>query len=158
MISQVDEFEDFVNKFSDQMQDILKTDFKQDCTKKSDPQEIIKKADAEKLKGNEAFKAGNYSTAISCYDAAIGMLMTDSIPIVPVLYTNRALVLLKTNEFRKSLNDCNAAHKLDPKNIKAIWRRIGAFRGLREYHNALRDLEKLKKDFGNYYRLILSFR
>ena len=57
--------------------------------------------------------------------------------------------MLKTNEFKKSLQDCNAAHNLDPKNIKAIWRRIGAYRGLREYNNALRDLEKLKKDFGD---------
>jgi regulator of sirC expression with transglutaminase-like and TPR domain len=58
------------------------------------------------------------------------------------------LAFLKTNEYKKALDDCNAAHTLDPKSIKAIWRRISAYRGLKEFKAALDDLAKLK-DFGN---------
>ena len=147
-MSQVDEFEEFVNKFSSQMQDILKKDLKPSSP--TSCANVIKKAEDEKLKGNDAFKSGEYSKAIGLYNTAIKILTADSIPIDPVLLTNRALAFLKCNEFKKALDDCNAANKLDPKNIKAIWRRISAFRGLKEYQRALEDLARLKRDLGMF--------
>ena len=151
LMSQVDEFEEFVNKFSSQMQDILKKD------PKSSPAEVVKKAEAERLKGNDAFKSADYSKAIKFYNSAIKILKMESIPIDPVLLTNRALAFLKCNEFKKALDDCNAANKLDPKNIKAIWRRISAFRGLKEYQKALEDLTRLKRDLGMFKEFIGKF-
>lgn len=149
MNSQVDEFEEFVNKFSSQMEDILKKDTKT-YSQTMKPSDVAKKAEAERLKGNNSFKAGDYAKAIGFYNSAINIFTNDSIPIDPVLYTNRALAFLKCNEYKKALDDCNSAHKLDPKSIKAIWRRISALRGLKEFRSALDDLAKLK-DFGNYF-------
>jgi import receptor subunit TOM70 len=154
MTFQVDEFEEFVNNFSSQMDDILHKPSKPgDIVKKHKPGDIVKKAEAERLKGNDAFKAGDYNKAIGYYNCAISMFTNDSITMDPVLYTNRALAFLKTNEYKKALDDCNSAHDLDPKSIKAIWRRISAYRGLKEFKAALVDLGKLK-DFGIQSNLI----
>jgi len=67
-------------------------------------------ANAEKKKneGNNEFKKGNYHAAIEYY--------TDAIDIKPheTYYSNRAASLIAIKEFRRAMEDCKLAIRLNP--------------------------------------------
>ncbi|XP_058771003.1 uncharacterized protein LOC131644502 [Vicia villosa] len=96
-------------------------------TEKADLEAIaaIKESSAFELKekGNQYVKMGkkHYSDAVDCYTRAINQnALTDS--DTSILFSNRALVNLLLGNFRRALNDANDALKLQPSNIKAIYR------------------------------------
>ncbi|KAL5068020.1 hypothetical protein RYX36_018907 [Vicia faba] len=96
-------------------------------TEKADLEAIaaIKESSAFELKekGNQYVKMGknHYSEAVDCYTRAINQnALTDS--DTSILFSNRALVNLLLGNFRRALNDANDALKLQPSNIKAIYR------------------------------------
>ncbi|KAI8924335.1 hypothetical protein BC831DRAFT_551462 [Entophlyctis helioformis] len=66
------------------------------------------------------------------------------IPVDPKLYTNRAFAFLKTRDFTSALSDCTSALELDPCLVKALWRRIDAYRGLGQFDQARADAERVK--------------
>ncbi|KAF4802561.1 RNA polymerase II-associated protein 3 [Turdus rufiventris] len=97
------------------------------------------KALAEKEKGNNYFKQGNFDEAIKCYTRGM-----HSDPYNPVLPTNRASAFYRMKKFSVAESDCNLALALDKNYIKAYARR-GAARF------ALKNLKGAKEDFlGNY--------
>jgi len=56
---------------------------------------------------------------------------------------NMALAHLKLNKHQKALDECNQVLKLDPENLKGIYRR-----GLAHFH--LRDFDRAEEDFKTY--------
>lgn len=92
--------------------------------------------DALKLKGNAAFKAGNYAEAASFYSQGL-----DKAPRNAVLRANRAMAYLKTGEFKAAEEDCTACLQLDGRNVKALLRRGTARAFLGELHTAYEDFE-----------------
>ncbi|CAD5230826.1 unnamed protein product [Bursaphelenchus xylophilus] len=93
-------------------------------------------SEEEKTKGNEAFKKGDYPTAIKHYNEAIKRN-----PDNPVLYSNRAACYSKLMEFHRAVEDCEHCLKLDPKFIKGYLRKAAALVGLREFSRAQKTYE-----------------
>ncbi|KAG9080939.1 hypothetical protein FS749_007849 [Ceratobasidium sp. UAMH 11750] len=102
-------------------------------------------ATQHKEKGNEAFKAGNYPEAIGHYTAAILADGTD-----PTFPLNRAAAYLKLNKNEDAERDCSTVLKLQPNNVKAMFRRAQARVGLGKLTEARADLViAAKADPGN---------
>ncbi|THG99583.1 hypothetical protein EW026_g2800 [Hermanssonia centrifuga] len=71
-----------------------------------------------KDKGNVAFKAGNFSTAIGFYTSAA---LAD--PTNPTYPLNRAAAYLKLGKNEDAQRDCCTVLELDHGNLKALFRR-----------------------------------
>jgi len=89
------------------------------------------KAEEEKEKGNEMFKAGKYPDAIKHYTEAILRNPDDS-----KIYSNRAACYTKLTEFNLGLKDCDMCIKLDPQFTKAYIRKGKILQGMRQYNKA----------------------
>ncbi|KAI9346925.1 hypothetical protein BDR26DRAFT_855377 [Obelidium mucronatum] len=72
----------------------------------------------EKEKGNAYFKKGDYSKAARCYSKSLKLN-----PDNALVLGNRAMTFLKLNDFKAAEADCTAVLVLEPKNVKALWRR-----------------------------------
>jgi tetratricopeptide (TPR) repeat protein len=76
-----------------------------------------------KEKGNEFVKMGkkHYNDAVDCYTRAIDQkALSDS--ETSLLFSNRALVNLLLENYRRALNDAKISVKLSPTNVKALYR------------------------------------
>ena len=73
-----------------------------------------------KLKGNEAFKAGDLKEAIALYSKAI--LVAESPTDEAVARNNRSVAFLKLGRVEPAIEDAATATKLDSKNAKAFLR------------------------------------
>ncbi|NXD33502.1 RPAP3 protein, partial [Copsychus sechellarum] len=104
------------------------------------------KALAEKEKGNNYFKQGNFDEAIKCYTRGM-----HSDPYNPVLPTNRASAFYRMKKFSVAESDCNLALALDKNYIKAYARRGAARFALKNFEGAKEDYEKvLELDANNF--------
>jgi tetratricopeptide (TPR) repeat protein len=72
----------------------------------------------EKQKGNESFRSGENDEAYSYYSRSLAL--DDSVAAV---YSNRALVCLRTGKLETAEDDCSRALFLDPSFTKARSRR-----------------------------------
>ncbi|KAF7337642.1 hypothetical protein MSAN_02237500 [Mycena sanguinolenta] len=96
----------------------------------------------EKEKGNAAFKAGDYPTAIGHYSAAIHADRTDA-----TLPLNRAAAYLKLGKNEDAERDCSTVLTLSKGNTKALFRRAQArveLGKLSEAHEDLKEAAKLE--------------
>ncbi|NXG16488.1 RPAP3 protein, partial [Grallaria varia] len=104
------------------------------------------KALAEKEKGNNYFKQGNFDAAIECYTRGM-----HSDPYNPVLPTNRASAFYRMKKFAVAESDCNLALALDKTYFKAYARRGAARFALKNFQGAKEDYEKvLELDANNF--------
>ncbi|CAG8565812.1 5008_t:CDS:2 [Scutellospora calospora] len=99
------------------------------------PEEV---AENFKTQGNECFKTGKsqYQDAINFYTKALDVNCQDN-KINEACLTNRAAVNLELQNYRKVLNDCAKAIKLNPQNIKAFYRSAKALYALDKIDQAL---------------------
>ncbi|XP_077990089.1 sperm-associated antigen 1-like [Glandiceps talaboti] len=98
-------------------------------------QERELKANREKDKGNEAFRANDYAEAEVYYSRSISLVPS------PAAYNNRALTRIRQKKFKEALEDCNVVLALEPDNVKGYMRRGVAKKGLKDYNNAKKDFQ-----------------
>jgi len=98
-----------------------------------------------KNEGNNCIKKEEYSKALESYDRAIENLRPHSGDDVKTLrlqlLSNAALCHLKGKTFRKALEVCDEALKLDPKAFKPLYRRGLAHEGMGDVSQALSDVK-----------------
>ncbi|KAJ2996454.1 hypothetical protein HDV02_006532 [Globomyces sp. JEL0801] len=85
----------------------------------------------QKELGNAYFKKQKFRKAIVCYSKSIEADPTSPIPLI-----NRSFAYLKTFQYDLAEVDATLALTLDPKNIKALWRRGLARTELKNYSGA----------------------
>lgn len=102
------------------------------------------KADEAKARGNAAYKARDFATAIAVYEEAISLLPTD-----PVYYNNLAAAYFEQGEWAKCVETCEKATEVgretraDYKVIAKSFARIGsACLKKGDYPLAIKNLEK----------------
>jgi len=95
------------------------------------------KAEEEKQKGNELFKAGDFSNAVKRYTEAIRRNPTDA-----KLYSNRAACYTKLMSFDLALKDCDKCIELEPNFVKAYLRKAKAGQAMGNTSKAMSAYEK----------------
>ncbi|XP_005030951.1 tetratricopeptide repeat protein 12 isoform X1 [Anas platyrhynchos] len=95
-------------------------------------------ANALKEKGNDAFRKGDYDTAIQRYTEGLEKLKDKQ-----ELYTNRAQAYLKTHEYEKAIGDCEWALKCSEKCIKAYFLMGKAHLALKHYSESRQCYQKM---------------
>lgn len=100
------------------------------------PVSLADREAAERARGNDFFKAGDFQRAIKCYTACLG-ISSKSV----AAFSNRAMCWIKVKEWRKAELDCTLALQVDPHHVKSLQRRAAARNGLGMHRAALTDLE-----------------
>jgi len=95
------------------------------------------KAEEEKEKGNDAFKKGDFASAVKFYTEAIKRNPDDA-----KLYSNRAACYTKLAAFDLGLKDCDKCLELDPKFIKGWLRKGKILQGMQDPSRAQTAYEK----------------
>lgn len=97
-----------------------------------------------KEKGDEAYKAANFETAIEFYAKCIDALGASSeSPLAVKAYSNRAACYKQISNFDGVIGDCTAVLEIEPENVKALIRRAQAFEGVERYRFALQDCKSV---------------
>ncbi|WWC57966.1 uncharacterized protein I303_100501 [Kwoniella dejecticola CBS 10117] len=100
----------------------------------------VEKSDKSRADGNTSFKKGKWVEAIGHYTNAIVYNPTN-----PLAYSNRAQAFLKLDKLNDAERDCTTCLELDEGNIKALYRRGLARKGLNKVEEAIQDLERIIK-------------
>jgi len=95
---------------------------------------------ANKAKGNEAFKAGDYGSAIAHYELSLQDTELDSDK--SIVHSNRAACFLKLGRLEEALKEAERSVSLDEKNVKGNFRVGLALHALKRYGEAVKALEK----------------
>ncbi|KAF1412462.1 Mitochondrial import receptor subunit TOM34, partial [Spheniscus magellanicus] len=92
-----------------------------------------------KEEGNELVKKGNHKKAVEKYSESLKLNQECA------TYTNRALCYLTLKQYKEAAQDCTEALRLDPKNVKALYRRAQALKELKDYKSSIADIKSLLK-------------
>uniref|UniRef100_A0A1I8PXB3 peptidylprolyl isomerase n=1 Tax=Stomoxys calcitrans TaxID=35570 RepID=A0A1I8PXB3_STOCA len=123
-----------------------------DCEKgledwKFTPEERLTHSKIYKEKGTKYFKKENYSLALKMYKKCVDVLDSnsdeESHKLKAAAYSNQALCYQKTNDHFEAKQACNETLKLEPNNIKALYRRGQCNVTVAEYDEALLDFQKV---------------
>ncbi|NXJ00591.1 TOM34 protein, partial [Psophia crepitans] len=98
-----------------------------------------KRARTLKEEGNELVKKGNHKKAVEKYSESLKLSQECA------TYTNRALCYLTLKQYKEAVQDCTEALRLDPKNVKALYRRAQALKELQDYKLSIADIKSLLK-------------
>ncbi|KAM6426158.1 protein unc-45 homolog A [Liasis olivaceus] len=90
--------------------------------------------------GNEHFQAGRYAEALAVYARALGL--AEAASQRAVLYRNRAACHLKLEDYAQAEADASRALELDGRDVKSLFRRSQALRGLGRLDRAASDLQR----------------
>jgi tetratricopeptide (TPR) repeat protein len=93
-------------------------------------EQAIAEALAQKDLGNEAFKSGDYDSALESYTAAVNVMKAAKCKLDPVILLNRSATYLALKRYVPALYDANQAGEIDPTNWKAHWRQGMALGGM----------------------------
>jgi tetratricopeptide (TPR) repeat protein len=124
---------------------------------------IINKIHALQNEGNCLFKANLYSEAIAQYNQALELVgqYTESDKKVQIL-CNRALCYLRLKNIDNTIVDCTEALKIQPKCIKALYRRAKSYELINQIELACADITKAKllnnknSEIDQMYRKLIS--
>jgi stress-induced-phosphoprotein 1 len=94
-------------------------------------------AEEEKNKGNERFKAGDFSNAVKHYTEALKRNPTD-----PKIFSNRAACYTKLLSFDLAIKDCDKSIEIDPTFLKAYLRKGKVLQGMGQQSKAMSVYEK----------------
>ncbi|KAK4412913.1 DnaJsubfamily C member 7 [Sesamum alatum] len=95
-----------------------------------------------KKSGNDAFNSGRYTEAIENYTAAISKSF-ESRPFMAICFCNRAAAYQSISQIVDAIADCSLAIALDENYQKAISRRATLHEMVRDYKQAVYDLQRL---------------
>ncbi|KAG0000991.1 hypothetical protein BGZ65_003883 [Modicella reniformis] len=125
----------FMNKLPEDADDNPMIQALQSLAYDGTPEEV---SENFKNQGNDCFKQGKkfYKDAISYYSKGLDTGCKD-IKLIETLYVNRAACNLHFGNYRMVLNDCSKALRLNPKNIKALFRSAKALFALEMYAEAI---------------------
>lgn len=96
-----------------------------------------------KAKGNEEFSAKNYEIAAQLYGDAAKLDPGNS-----VLYSNKAMALIKLSKWSECIEACDKGIKLNPDGktkVKLLYRRGISYAELNDFHNARESYQSALK-------------
>lgn len=135
-------FEDNIDKAFTHLQHVLK--LAPDHTKALEMYKRAKTLKKKKEEGNTAYKSGQYFKAYNFYTEALA-IDPQNIATNAKLHLNKALAAAKLGRIKESVTECSEALKLDENYLKALLRRAASYMELREFEEAVHDLEKAYK-------------
>ncbi|KAL2535029.1 Uncharacterized protein Adt_08380 [Abeliophyllum distichum] len=92
--------------------------------------------------GNEAFQSGRHTEAVEHYTAAISK-SGESRHFMAICFCNRAAAYQALGQIVDAIADCSVAIALDENYLKAVSRRATLHEMIRDYKQALCDLQRL---------------
>lgn len=95
------------------------------------------KAEEERNRGNELYKAGDFPASVQAYTEAVKRNPSD-----PRGYTNRASAYTKLAALPEALKDSEEAIKVDPEFVKAYIRKSNILFAMREYTRSLEAIQQ----------------
>ncbi|XP_076004736.1 mitochondrial import receptor subunit TOM70 [Genypterus blacodes] len=120
----------------------------------------LDRAQAAKNRGNKYFKAAKYENAIQCYTEAIALCPTEQKSDLSTFYQNRAAAFEQQMKWTEVVQDCSNAVKLNPRYIKALFRRAKALEKLDNRKECLEDVTAvcILEAFQNQQSMLLADR
>ncbi|XP_062830872.1 mitochondrial import receptor subunit TOM70 isoform X2 [Anolis carolinensis] len=121
-------------------------------------QSPLDRAQAAKNKGNKYFKAGKYEQAIQCYTEAIGLCPPEKNSDLSTFYQNRAAAYEQLQKWKEVAQDCTKAVELNPRYVKALFRRAKAHEKLDNKKECLEDVTAvcILEGFQNQQSMLLA--
>ncbi|XP_078416215.1 mitochondrial import receptor subunit TOM70 [Cetorhinus maximus] len=121
---------------------------------------LLDRAQAAKNKGNKYFKAGKFEQAIQCYTEAIGLCPLNQKQDLSTFYQNRAAAFEQLQKWNEVAQDCSKAVELNPKYVKALYRRAKAYEKLDNKKECLEDVTAvcILEGFQNQQSMLLADR
>ncbi|XP_064792321.1 mitochondrial import receptor subunit TOM70-like [Oncorhynchus masou masou] len=118
----------------------------------------LDRAQGAKNKGNKYFKAGKYEQAIQCYTEAIGLCPRDNQTDLSTFYQNRAAAYEQQMMWTEVVQDCTKAVEMNPRYIKALFRRAKALERLDNKKECLEDVTAvcILEAFQNQQSMLLA--
>ncbi|XP_031693990.1 mitochondrial import receptor subunit TOM70 [Oncorhynchus kisutch] len=118
----------------------------------------LDRAQGAKNKGNKYFKAGKYEQAIQCYTEAIGLCPRDNQTDLSTFYQNRAAAYEQQMMWTEVVQDCTQAVEMNPRYIKALFRRAKALERLDNKKECLEDVTAvcILEAFQNQQSMLLA--
>ena len=80
--------------------------------------ELLMRANYEKEKGNESFKAGDFEEALLYYNRSLSISPTAAV------FNNRAITSIKLQRYSEAIEDCNRVLEEESNNIKGMSLRV----------------------------------
>ncbi|KAL3118992.1 hypothetical protein niasHT_003775 [Heterodera trifolii] len=97
-------------------------------------------AETLKEKGNEFYQNEDFTSCIEVYTKALELKPDDKLRLI--IYKNRAMAKLKTEDFEGAESDCNNALELNPSDPKSYYRRALAREKLDKIGSAFNDAKE----------------
>ncbi|XP_051986934.1 mitochondrial import receptor subunit TOM70 [Xyrauchen texanus] len=118
----------------------------------------LDRAQSSKNKGNKYFKAGKYEQAIQCYTDAIGLCPKEQKGDLSTFYQNRAAAFEQQMKWTEVIQDCSQAVELNPRYVKALFRRAKALEKLDNRKGCLEDVTAvcILEAFQNQHSMLLA--
>lgn len=91
-----------------------------------------------KEQGNQAYKSGDYRTALNYYNKAIEINPRD-----PAFYLNRALCYFNMRHYVECVKECDKSLQLNPSYIKALKKKSAALVQMLKFDDALNALKQV---------------
>ncbi|CCH46899.1 Meiotically up-regulated protein [Wickerhamomyces ciferrii] len=111
-------------------------------------------SDILKAKGNEAFSSKDYTVAAELYGHAITLNPADA-----VLYSNKAMALIKLSSWKECVETCDTGLSNSPDKktkLKLFWRRGIAYTQLNDFKNARDSYEQALHNEANNSSVLKS--
>mmetsp|Transcript_2428 Transcript_2428/g.4442 ORF Transcript_2428/g.4442 Transcript_2428/m.4442 type:complete len:467 (-) Transcript_2428:50-1450(-) len=122
---------------------------------KTEIKEIVSECEGIKVRGNQAFAAGEYAQAVLFYSLALDKadelpdknISSSTPPLFArhVILANRSAAFLKLGEHEKALADASSAHEMEPTFVKAVFRKGLALHAMGRYLEAIQVLAQAHK-------------
>ncbi|TRY96459.1 hypothetical protein DNTS_027532 [Danionella cerebrum] len=100
----------------------------------------LDRAQSAKNKGNKFFKASKYEQAIKCYTEAISLCPKEQKGDLSTFFQNRAAAYEQQMKWKEVIEDCSQAVELNPRYVKALFRRAKALEKLDNKKECLEDV------------------